>query len=94
MNQIPIRFVIRELSEDEMENLRDNHMVITKMILAPDDFALFRYKQGDLIEVENQDGYRRWCSITDLEIVQGEDRVIIIFSLLKEGVCVGTKTMG
>jgi hypothetical protein len=85
MTQIPVRFVIRELSEDEMENLKDNHMVISKMILSPADFELFKYIEGDLIEVENQDGYREWCCINALEIVQAEDRVIIIFTLVKEG---------
>jgi hypothetical protein len=84
MTQIPIRFVIRELSVDEMDNLKDNHMVISKMILSPDDFELFKYNEGDLIEVENQDGYREWCCINALEVVRADDRVIIIFTLIKE----------
>jgi hypothetical protein len=84
MTQIPVRFVIRELSIDEMDNLKDNHMVISKMILSPADFELFKYNEGDLIEVENQDGYREWCCINGLEVVKGDDRVIIIFTLIKE----------
>ncbi len=84
MSQIPIRFVISELSGEEMEDLNSNNRIISKMILSRADFELFRYSTGDSIEVEHQDGYRAWCCINDLEVIHDEERVIIIFTLEKE----------
>jgi hypothetical protein len=84
MKAVQVRFVISELSGDEMEDLRNNNTIISKMILTNDDFALFKYKSGDRIEVENGDGYREWCCISDLESVHDQERVIIIFTLTRD----------
>jgi hypothetical protein len=84
MNKISIRFVISELSGEEMEDLNNNNRIVTKMILNRADFELFKYAAGDSIEVEHQDGYRAWCSINDLEVIHDRERVIIIFTLEKE----------
>ena len=91
MTPIRVRFVISELSGDEMEDLRNNLKIISKMILSHDDFRLFNYGMGDRIEVENGDGYREWCCIDDLEVIQHEERVILIFTLMKE--CVPVKNI-
>lgn len=81
MNQIPIRFVITQLSEEEIEGLKSNYKIVSKMILSSSDFELFRYHAGDRIEVESPDGYRIWCSIDDLDVLHHGDHIIIIFVL-------------
>lgn len=81
MGTFRMRFVIGKLSDQEMEMLRDGHQVISKMLLVPDDYRLFHYKEGDLIEVETSEGNRVWTAIENMEVVKSEERVIIIFTL-------------
>jgi hypothetical protein len=82
MDGIKITFVIG-LREDEVEALKNDEMVVSKMILLPDDYLLFKYKEGDLIEAESQTGNREWCRINQLEKVQQDDNIILIFTLEK-----------
>jgi hypothetical protein len=82
---IKITFIIGQLSIDEFEQLKNGYSIISKMILSPDDFRLFHYKQADKIQVETKDGLRLWCSVDHLEILKNEERVILIFTLSHAG---------
>jgi hypothetical protein len=82
MDFVHVRFIIGQLSEDEVVALKEGHTIVSKMILPPDDFKLFRYHEGDAIEAETQHGNRVWCTIKQMEILTAEDRVIIIFTLV------------
>jgi hypothetical protein len=84
MERVKVTFVIG-LREDEVEALRNDEIVVSKMILIPDDYELFRYREGDLIEAESQNGNREWCRIYQLEKVQQDDNIILIFTLEKAG---------
>ncbi len=84
MNPIRVRFIINELTEQEVESLKSDDAIITKMILTPDDYKLFRYKEGDSIEVQTDHGNRLWCRIEHLEVVSDDIRVILIFTLLHD----------
>jgi hypothetical protein len=83
MNQIQVRFVISELTEQEIDALKDDEIIISKMILSPDDYKLFHYKECDEIEVETEHGNRIWCRIKQLEVISGDERVILIFTLIR-----------
>ena len=78
---IKITFIIGQLSYDDFEQLKNGYSLISKMILSVEDYKLFHYKEADKIEVETKDGLRLWCSIDHLEIVQDDERVILIFTL-------------
>jgi hypothetical protein len=78
---IKITFIIGQLSLEEFEQLKNGYSILSKMILPPDDFNLFRYKEGDKIEVETKDGLRQWCTIEHLEILKKEEPFILIFTL-------------
>jgi hypothetical protein len=80
---IKITFVIGELEEQEIESLKEGYSIITKMILTPEDHSLFHYKTGQEIQVETDHGNRLWCSISDLEILKDDEKVILIFTLVK-----------
>jgi hypothetical protein len=82
MERVKVTFVIG-LREDEVEALKNDEIVVTKMILLPDDYDLFKYKESDLIQVESQTGNREWCRIYQLEKVQQDDNIILIFTLEK-----------
>jgi hypothetical protein len=84
MNNIHVRFIINELSEEEVEDLKNDHVIISKLILSPDDYKLFQYREGDSIEVQTDQGYRLWCKIKNLECVADTERVLLIFTLLKD----------
>lgn len=84
MTQVPIRFIVGELTEDDVQALMKGQSVICKMILPPDDVRLFQYKEGDSIEAESEHGNRQWCTISDLERVENEDGVIIILTVVKK----------
>jgi hypothetical protein len=84
MAHIHVRFIINELTEEEIAALKDDHTIVSKMILLPDDYKLFHYREGDTIEVQTDHGNRLWCRITNLEVVSAEDRVVLIFTLVKE----------
>ena len=81
MGAIPVRFVIGELSDMEIDDLRHMQVITSKLLLNAADFELFKYQPGDRIEVESHDGYRQWCEILDLEVIRSEADVILIFSL-------------
>lgn len=85
MRPIKVSFVISDLSSDEIEQLKHNYSIVAKMILTPDDYKLFRYGPGDQIQVQTQQGDRLWCRIEDLEKVESEERVILIFTLSRAG---------
>ncbi len=80
---LKVSFIIGQLGNDEMESLKNGYSVISKMILAPDDYSLFHYKEGEKIQVETNDGNRLWCIIDHLEILKNEESVILIFTLSK-----------
>lgn len=81
MKTIPVRFVIGHLSAEEIDDLKNDHVITSKLLLSPSDYEIFNYRAGDSIEVENHDGYRQWCTILDLEIIKTSFDVILIFSL-------------
>jgi hypothetical protein len=83
METINVRFIIGELSEYEVDTLKDGQSIISKMILPPDDFTLFRYRIGDAIEAETQHGNRIWCTINHMEMLRDNERVLIIFTLVQ-----------
>jgi hypothetical protein len=83
MSEIIVRFVVGDLTDEDLLNLKSDQAVISKLIITPDDFQLFNYREGDRIEVETEDGYRMWCTISNLEIVRNSERVIIILTLLQ-----------
>ena len=78
---IKVSFIIGEISADEFEQLKSGYAIVSKMILPPDDFKLFHYKEGELIQVETDHGNRLWCTIDHLEIIESEERVILIFTI-------------
>lgn len=80
---IKVNFIIGQLSNEELESLKNGHSIISKMIITPDDFHLFHYKEMELIQVETGDGNRLWCKINHMEILKDKERVIIIFTLAK-----------
>ena len=84
MRPIHVRFIINELTEQEVESLKNDEMIITKMILTPDDYQLFHYRAGDSIEVQTEHGNRLWCKIEHLESVSDDSRVILIFTLVRD----------
>lgn len=83
MDPVKITFIIGKLTDDELEVLDHQHPLISKMILSPDDYKLFRYKEGDFIQAETDHGNRLWCRIKHLEIVEQENGAILIFTLIK-----------
>jgi hypothetical protein len=81
MDNVQIRFVVSRITEDEVVALKQGQTIISKMILSLDDYKLFRYQQGDKIEVETSQGNRLWCNIQHLETVPHPERMILIFTL-------------
>ena len=81
MESIKVTFVIGQIPEEDVDALKDDKRIISKMLLTPDDYKLFRYKEADQIQVESQNGNRLWCQIVHLEIVEKDERVILIFTL-------------
>lgn len=83
MTQIPVRFVIGEITEDEVTSLCEGNEIISKMSMSHEDFKIFVYREGHEIEVETEHGNRIWCRITNLEIINKQDGVLVIFTLIK-----------
>jgi hypothetical protein len=81
MAHLHVRFIINELTELEIKALKNDEVVVSKMILVPDDYKLFHYRKGDSIEVQTAEGYRLWCFIEELEVVADQERIILIFTL-------------
>lgn len=80
---VKVNFVIGEINDDEVHSLNHGYFIISKMILTPDDYKLFRYQEGGTIQVETDHGYRLWCTINHMEVIKDDERVIIIFTLVK-----------
>jgi hypothetical protein len=80
---VKVNFIIGQLSDEDADALNNGYSIISKMILTPDDYTLFHYKEGEFIQVETDHGLRLWCTITNLEILKDEKRVITIFTLIK-----------
>lgn len=83
MDSYRMRFIIGKLTDDELLALKQGEPVISKMLLIPDDYAVFHYKEGDEIEAETQDGNRIWTIIRNMEIIEDDQRVIVILTLIK-----------
>ena len=86
MEPVKINFILGQVSEEEVERLKEDLPIISKMILSPDDYKMFHYKIGEFIQVETQNGNRLWCTIKDLEILVSEERKILLFTLQKASV--------
>ncbi len=80
---IQINFVIGKLNDEEFAALQNGVSVISKIIVSPDDRKLFRYKTGDRIQVETDAGNRLWCIIKELEMLEGNDDLLAIFTLVQ-----------
>ena len=78
-----MRFIIGKLTDEELRALKQNEPVISKMLLVPDDYKVFHYKEGDEIEAETPDGNRIWTIIRNMEVLTVDERVIIIFTLVQ-----------
>lgn len=76
-----MRFIVGKLSDEELLTLKRGESIISKMLLIPDDYRVFHYKEGDDIEVETQEGNRIWTTIRHLEIVEDGQSVIVILTL-------------
>jgi hypothetical protein len=81
---IKISFIIGQISEGDFESLTSGDKVTSKMILMEEDFRLFRYKEGDEIQVETDHGNRQWCTILHLEKLRENDKVLLIFTLKRK----------
>ena len=79
-----MRFIIGKLTNDEFKTLKRGEPIISKMLLNPEDFRVFHYREGDEIEVETLEGNRIWTTIRNLEIVQDEESIVLIFTLVHD----------
>lgn len=84
MDPYRMRFIIGQLTDDELQALKRNEPVVSKMLLVPDDYKVFHYKEGDDIEVETHDGNRIWTIIQNMEVVTVDERFIVIFTLMRK----------
>ena len=76
-----MRFVIGKLTDQELQSLRHGESIISKMLLPPDDYRVFHYREGDEIEAETQDGNRVWTTIKNIEVVEDKEHIIVILIL-------------
>lgn len=81
MDPFRMRFIIGKLTDVELEVLKGGEPIVSKMLLIPEDYHLFHYREGDDIEAETHDGNRIWTTIQNMEIVEDAERIIIIFTL-------------
>lgn len=79
-----MRFIVGQLTSGELQALREGQAVISKMLLIPEDYKLFHYKEGDDIEAETLEGNRIWTTITNIEVVEDRERVIVILTLVNQ----------
>jgi hypothetical protein len=84
MDSFRLRFIVGKLSDEELQTLKQGEAVISKMLLIPEDYRLFRYKEGDDIEAETQEGNRLLTTIRSMEIIEDEARVIVILTLIQK----------
>lgn len=78
-----MRFIIGKLTDEEFRALESGVPIVSKMLLIPDDFRVFHYQEGDTIEAETHDGNRILTIIRNMEVLEDEERVIIIFTLVR-----------
>lgn len=76
-----MRFVVSNLSPEELLALKNGEAIVSKLLLVPDDYRVFHYKEGDEIEVETQEGDRLRTTIQHLEVVEEGESVIVILTL-------------
>lgn len=76
-----MRFVVSNLSPEELLALKNGKAIVSKLLLVPDDYRVFHYKEGDEIEVETQEGDRLRTTIQHLEVVEEGESVIVILTL-------------
>jgi hypothetical protein len=81
MDSFRMRFIVGKLTEEELLTLKSGGTILSKMLLIPDDYKLFRYQEGDKIEAETEDGNRIWTTIRNIEVIEDEQRVIVILTL-------------
>ena len=81
MEPFRMRFVFGKLTDEELQSLQQGESVIRKMLLTPDDFQAFHYRESDEIEAETQDGNRVWTTIKNIESIDDKERVIVILTL-------------
>lgn len=81
MKPFKMRFVLGKLSDEELQSLQQGESVISKMLLTPDDYQAFHYREGDEIEAETHDGNRVWTTIKNIESLEDKERVIVILTL-------------
>lgn len=86
MDSFKMRFIVGKLSDDELLTLKNGEPVISKLLMVPDDYKLFRYKPGDAIEAETEDGNRIWTTIQNMEIISDTYSVIAILTLVHKPV--------
>ena len=84
MDSFRMRFIVGKLTDEELQALRDGETIISKMLLIPEDYKVFHYREGDDIEAETREGNRIWTTIRNMEIVEDDVRVIIILTLVQK----------
>lgn len=82
MDSFKMHFIVA-LTNEELDVLKRGDQVISKLLLVPDDYRVFRYKEGDAIQAETYEGNRITTRIRNIEIVEDTDRVIVILTLTK-----------
>ena len=83
MKSFRMRFIV-SITDAELLALTNGELIISKMLLIPDDYKVFHYAQGDHIEAETPEGNRIWTVIRDLEIIEDDLRPIVILTLDKQ----------
>lgn len=85
MDSFKMRFIVGKLSDDEWLALRNGEPVVSKLLMVPDDYQVFHYKQGDAIEAETEEGNRIWTTIQNMEIISDTKSVVAILTLVVNG---------
>jgi hypothetical protein len=83
MGSFKMRFVIGKLTDEELQILKEGEPIISKMLLVPEDYKVFHYKEGNEIEAETQDGNRIWTIIRNIEVIENVEEVIVILTLVQ-----------
>jgi hypothetical protein len=71
-----MRFIVG-ITEAELLALTDGEQIISKMLLIPDDYKVFHYREGDNIEAETPEGNRMWVVIRNMEVIEDQVRTIV-----------------
>lgn len=82
MESFRMRFIVGQISDDELQALQKGLAVISKLLLVDEDYKFFRYKVGDEIEAETHDGNRIWTIIRSMEVVEDGEQVVVILTLI------------